>query len=198
MELVRGRRVGLAREDGDPPGTVRVELGWQPAPRRGLLSRRGPGTDLDASALLFAERQLADVVFFHHLASNDGSVRHNGDNHLQTPLGALPERPGHPEEESILVDLERVPAEISQIVFTVNSFTGQTFHDIALLRCRLVDAVAERELARYELPGGGADSGRVMAKLCRDDEAGWAVQAIGEPARGAGFQDILPSIAEYL
>jgi tellurium resistance protein TerZ len=175
--------------DGQLPAVVRVELGWRQAARRGLFARRAPAVDLDAIAVLFAHRQLADVVFFKHLTSNDGSVRHSGDRR---------EPKARETDESIVVDLHRVPEQISQIVFAVNSSTGQTFQRIAGTDCRLVDEATGQELARYRLPGGGANTGQVMAKVFRGGDGGWRLEAIGAPALGHGFQDLLPAIAAHL
>ncbi len=76
--------------------------------------------------------------------SDDGSVRHTGDN-LVGGVGQ------GGDDEAILVDLSRVPVHIDQIVFTVNSFTGQTFQEVQNAFCRLVDETNGQELARYTL-----------------------------------------------
>ena len=168
-------------------------LGWQAAARKGLFgSLRRREIDLDASAVLYdAEGRLADVVFFQHLVSNDGSVRHTGDN-LVGGAGA------GEDDESILVDLTQVPPAIRQIVFTVNSYTGQTFQEVENAHCRLVDESTGRELARYTLSGGGPHTGQVMAKVFRNGDGEWQMLAIGSPARGRTFQDMLPAIAPHL
>ncbi|MGW4567109.1 TerD family protein [Streptomyces sp. NPDC004561] len=192
VNLDKGQRISLKKPDGSALGAVRMGLGWRAAPRKGFLARLA-GTreiDLDASALLFAGGQPADVVFFRHLVSDDGSVRHLGDN-LTGGTGA------GDDDEVILVDLARVPGHVDQIVFTVNSFTGQTFGEVENAFCRLVDERTGQELARYTLSGGGAYTAQIMAKLHRGD-GGWQLQAIGEPAAGRTFQDLLPAIAAHL
>ncbi len=63
--------------------------------------------------------------------------------------------------------------------------------------CRLVDEQTGGELARYTLSGGGAYTAQIMAKLHRGG-SGWQLQAIGEPASGRTFQDLLPAIAAHL
>jgi tellurium resistance protein TerZ len=190
VSLNKGQSVSLQKSGGGALTVVRMGLGWQAASRRGLFGRKARQIDLDASAVMFAERQLADVVFFQHLVSNDGSVRHTGDN--------LTGGAGGEDDESILVDLSRVPENVSQIVFTVNSYTGQTFQEVENAHCRLVDESTGQELARYSLSGGGAHTGQVMAKVQRDAEGGWQMSAIGAPARGRTFQDMLPAITPYL
>lgn len=94
--------------------------------------------------MLFADKQPVDVVFFRHLVSDDGSVRHTGDN-LVGGVGQ------GGDDEAVLVDLQRVPVHIDQIIFTVNSFTGQTFQEVQNAFCRLVDETNGQELARYTL-----------------------------------------------
>jgi tellurium resistance protein TerZ len=191
VSLAKGESVSLTKAAGEAElSVVRMGLGWRAAPRRGLFHRRRD-IDLDASAVLFSVGQLADVVFFKHLTSNDGSVRHTGDNLVG---GAGEEE----DDESILVDLTKVPSAIDQIVFTVNSYTGQTFQEVEQAHCRLVDEVSGRELARYQLSGGGPHTGQVMAKVYRDGSGGWQMAAIGEPAQGRTFQDMLPAITSHL
>ncbi len=97
----------------------------------------------------------------------------------------------------ILVDLGQVPDRVDQIVFTVNSFTGQTFAEVENAFCRLVDETTGQELARYTLSGGGTHTAQIMAKLHRDGGS-WQLKAIGEPAAYRTFQDLLPAVAAHL
>ncbi|WP_019072683.1 TerD family protein [Streptomyces hokutonensis] len=191
VNLGKGQQVSLSKSDGSALTSVRMGLGWQAAPRKGFLAKlTGPREiDLDASALLFAGRESVDVVYFQHLTSNDGSVRHTGDNLVG---GA-----GTGDDETILVDLGRVPVHIDQIVFTVNSFTGQTFAEVQNAFCRLIDETTGQELARYTLSGGGTYTAQIMAKLYRAG-GGWQLKAIGEPAAGRTFQDLLPAVTAHL
>ena len=78
--MTKGQAISLQKNDGGTLTAVRMGLGWQAAPRRGLFGSRTREIDLDASAVLFADKQPVDVVFFRHLVSDDGSVRHTGDN----------------------------------------------------------------------------------------------------------------------
>ncbi|MFE4975751.1 TerD family protein [Kitasatospora sp. NPDC056651] len=190
VNLAKGQKVSLQKGPGSALSVVRMGLGWRAAPKRGLFGSRTRKIDLDASALLYAERTPSDVVFFSHLESNDGSVRHTGDN-LEGGSGAE-------DDEAILVDLVHVPVNITQVVFTVSSYTGQTFAEVQRAHCRLVDETTGLELARYELAGGGPHTGQIMAKVVRDGNGGWEMQAIGAPAKGRTFQDLLPAIEPYL
>jgi tellurium resistance protein TerZ len=191
VNLSKGQQISLSKSDGGALSVVRMGLGWQAAPRKGFLAKlTARQIDLDASAVLFAGKEATDVVFFQHLVSDDGSVRHTGDNLVG---GA-----GHGgDDESILVDLQRLPVHIDQIVFTVNSFTGQTFAEVQNAFCRLVDETNGQELARYTLTGGGTATAQIMAKVYRAG-SGWQMAAIGEPATGRTFKDLMPAISSHL
>jgi tellurium resistance protein TerZ len=190
VSLSKGQGISLEKKGGGTLTAVRMGLGWQAAKRRGLFGMRTRDIDLDASAVLFAGKEPVDVVFFRHLVSDDGSVRHTGDN-LVGGAGQ------GDDDESILVDLERVPERIDQIVFTVNSFTGQTFQEVRHAFVRLVDETTGEELARYTLDGGGQYTAQIMAKVHRSD-GGWRMTALGNAANGRTFQDLMPSILPQL
>ncbi|MFF5441620.1 TerD family protein [Streptomyces achromogenes] len=190
VNLSKGQAISLEKNDGATLTAVRMGLGWQAAKRRGLFGSRTREVDLDASAVLFAGQEPQDVVFFRHLVSDDGSVRHTGDN-LVGGAGQ------GGDDEAILVDLQRVPARIDQIVFTVNSFTGQTFQEVQNAFCRLVDETNGQELARYTLAGGGDYTAQIMAKVHRVG-SGWTMTALGAPADGRTFQDLMPAIRRHL
>lgn len=192
VSLAKGQKLSLEKPGGGQLGLVRMGLGWRAAQRKGFLAKllAAQEIDLDASAVLFAGERPVDVVFFQHLTSNDGSVRHSGDN-LTGGAGDAT------DDESITVDLARVPAEVDQILFTVNSFTGQTFQEVENAFCRLVDAQTGAELARYTLTGGGPYTAQIMAKVQRT-AAGWQMAAIGQPATGRTFQDLMPELVRHL
>ncbi|WP_030660034.1 TerD family protein [Streptomyces rimosus] len=191
VNLDKGQKISLSKSGGGELSVVRMGLGWQAAARKGFLAKlMAREIDLDASAVLFAGQQPVEVVFFQHLISDDGSVRHTGDN-LVGGAGQ------GGDDEVIYVDLQRVPPHIDQIIFTVNSFTGQTFAEVQNAFCRLVDESTGQELARYTLTGGGQYTAQIMAKVRRAG-GGWEMAAIGEPANGRTFQDLMPVITAHL
>ena len=131
---------------------VTMGLGWDPAPGRRNI-------DLDASAIGFdaSGRKLA-IVWFTHLNDFGGALRHGGDN----LTGA-----GEGDDEQIHVDLQRMPAEVASLVFTITSFGGQKFTEVARAFCRLVDASTGQELVRYDLSNAEPHSAVLMAMLRR-------------------------------
>jgi tellurium resistance protein TerZ len=190
VTLSKGQKVSLRKQNGGTLTTVRMGLGWDAVKKRGLFGMRAQSIDLDASALLFdTAGNLVDQVWFRQLTSRDGSVRHTGDNRT----GA-----GDGDDESIQVDLTRVPGEVSTLVFTVNSFTGQDFSQIENAFCRLVDETGNgAEIAKYNLSGSGSHTAQIMAKVSREG-SGWSMTALGIPATGRTFRDLLPTITRAL
>ena len=144
-------------------------LGWDKERTAGFMGTGAPEVDLDASAVAFADGQLADLAFYNNLQTRDGSVVHLGDN--------LTGR-GEGDDEVITVDLSRVHPKIDTVFFMVSSYHGHTFEWIANAYVRLVDD-HDVELARFTLTGGMPQTGMAMAKIFRDGEQ-WKLRAIGE------------------
>jgi len=190
VSLSKGQKVSLTKRDGGTLTRVRMGLGWDAVKKKGLFGGlKSQSIDLDASALLFdAQGNLVDQVWFRQLKSKDGSVRHTGDN----LTGA-----GEGDDESIQVNLTALPHSVTTLVFTVNSFTGQDFSQIENAFCRLVDETSGAEIARYELSGSGRHNAQIMAKVGRDG-TGWSMTALGIPASGRTFRDLLPALAGAL
>ena len=192
VSLQKGQAVRLEKSGGGSLTRVAMGLGWDVRKARGLLGIFGGGgadVDLDASCLTFdTDRRQLDEVWFRKLASDDGSIVHSGDNRT----GA-----GDGDDETISVDLTRLPANVSTLVFTVNSFTGESFDRIENAYCRLIDSTNGKELARYDLTGSGSHTGQVMAKLMRVG-GGWEMKALGERTTGRTFQDMMGAILAAL
>jgi tellurium resistance protein TerZ len=190
VNLSKGQQVSLTKRGGGGLSVVRMGLGWDAVKKRGLFGgSKSQSIDLDASALMFdGAGNLVDAVWFRQLRSKDGSVQHTGDN----LTGA-----GEGDDESVVVDLTRVPPAVTQIVFTVNSFTGQDFSQIENAFCRLVDETTNDELARYELTGSGRHNAQIMAKVSRGG-GGWTMTAIGAIANGRTVQDLVPAVGPHL
>lgn len=192
VSLAKGQTVRLEKSGGGTLTRVAMGLGWdvrKPKGLLGLFSRQGGDIDLDASCLLFdANRKLVDQVWFRQLSSKDGSIVHSGDN----LTGA-----GDGDDETINVDLTRLPASVQVLVFTVNSFRGDAFDRIENAYCRVVDLAGGKELARYDLTGSGSHTGQVMAKLVRGS-GGWDMKALGERTTGSTFHEMMGAITAAL
>lgn len=197
VSLQKGQKISLEKEAGGALTRVNMGLGWDVASSGksggflGGLFGGGGGNDsidLDASVVLFdSNKQPIDVVYFGQLHSRDGSISHSGDNRT----GA-----GDGDDEVISVDLSRVPASVQSLVFTVNSFTGQSFEKVANAYCRIVNAGNNGEVARYNLSAQGSHTAMIMAKVYRHNGE-WKMHAIGETANGRTFNDLMPAIVPH-
>ena len=190
VNMTKGQQVSLTKAGGGTLTKVRMGLGWDATKKRGMFGgMKSQSIDLDASCLLFdGAGNLVDQVWFQQLNSADGSVRHTGDNRT----GA-----GDGDDESVVVDLSRVPSSVKTLVFTVNSFTGQDFSQIENAYCRLIDETNEEEIAKFSLTGSGQHTAQLMAKVTREGQ-GWAMTAIGAAASGRTFRELLPAVAAHL
>jgi tellurium resistance protein TerZ len=191
VNLSKGQRISLEKEAGGKLTKVVMGLGWDAVKTKGFFGFGGKQQeiDLDASCLLFDEnKRLVDTVWFRQLRSQDGSIQHTGDNRT----GA-----GDGDDEQIIVDLSRVPANVKSLIFVVNSFTGQNFSQIENAFCRIVNGANNQEIARFELSCQGGHTAQLMAKVYRHDND-WKMHAIGENAGGRTFHDMEPVIAPHL
>ena len=192
VTLQKGQTVRLEKSGAGALTRIAMGLGWDVRKPGGFFGRllNGDGDiDLDASCLMFdGAGRMLDQVWFRQLASQDGSIIHSGDN----LTGA-----GDGDDETITVDLTRLPAGVQSLIFTVNSFRGDTFDRVANAYCRVVDSSNGRELVRYDLTGSGAHTGQVMARLSRVGGE-WAFTAVGDRTNGRTFHDMRPQIVAAL
>ncbi|MFF7979381.1 TerD family protein [Streptomyces sp. NPDC007901] len=175
VSLVKGGRPLLAQ--------VKMGLGWEPA-------FRGKGIDLDASVIAYGpQRNHIDSCYFGKLSILGGAIKHSGDNLTGEGGG---------DDEVIVVDLGRIPPEVTGLVFTVNSFSGQKFTEVAKAYCRLLDAATGEELARFDLTNAEAQTGVMMAKLVRQFSGEWDMTAMGQFVKARTVRNMVKPGAESL
>ncbi|WP_108482236.1 TerD family protein [Oceaniglobus ichthyenteri] len=187
VSLAKGQTVSLEKNSG--LAKVFMGCGWDPAqPKKkgffgSLLGGGGADDiDLDAAVIIFdADKQAIDLVWFKQLKSNDGSIVHSGDNLTGD---------GDGDDEVIHVDLKALDARAKYLVFTVNSFRGQTFDEVDNAFARLVDASNQNEICRYTLNEKGRHTGVVMASMEKTG-AGWQMTAHGTPTNGRTAQELI-------
>ena len=185
VNLSKGQTVNLTKQGGGSLSQVRMGLGWDVMKKKGMFGgMKEVSVDLDASALLMsADRQVLEIVYYGNLRSKDGSLMHTGDNLTGK---------GDGDDESIMVDLPRVPPAVAHIIFVVNSFSGQNFSQIENATARVVDSAdRDRELVRYELSGSGRHTAIVMARLSRTG-SGWTFTAIGTSGNARTAEQLVP------
>ena len=164
VSLAKRQTVSLTKTGAPPLRRVAMGLGWDPA-------QSSRSIDLDASAIAIGGRgKKVDSVWFMSKSAFRGAIEHSGDNLTGDGAG---------DDETITVDLEKLPADVAAIVFVVNSFQGQKFTEVRSAYCRLLDRDTGAELVRFDLTDSEPRTGVVMCVLCRRGPA-WEMTAIGE------------------
>ncbi|GHF30554.1 TerD family protein [Streptomyces fumanus] len=165
VSLQKNQTVSLVKGGRPVLSTVRMGLGWEPA-------YRGKDIDLDASVIAYGpQRNHIDSCYFGKLQIVGGAIQHSGDNLTGEGGG---------DDEVISVDLGRLPQEVTGLVFTVNSFSGQKFTEVAKAYCRLLDGATGEELVRFDLTSAEPQTGVLMAKLIRQYSGEWEMTALGD------------------
>ncbi|MFD6415367.1 TerD family protein [Streptomyces sp. NPDC060194] len=172
VTLAKGGNVSLSK--AAPNLTqVLVGLGWD------VRTTTGADFDLDASALLLGEsgKVLGDewFVFYNNLKSPDGSVEHTGDNLTGE---------GEGDDESVIINLTQVPANVTRIVFPVSIHDAenrrQSFGQVANAFIRVVNQADGQELARYDLSeDASTETAMIFGEVYRYGGE-WKFRAVGQ------------------
>jgi tellurium resistance protein TerD len=176
ISLSKGGNISLTKSE---PGLKRIMigLGWD------ARSTDGKDFDLDASAFLLTGsgkvRGDHDFIFYNQLKSADGSVEHTGDN----LTGA-----GDGDDESIMVDLMKVPAEVDRIAVAVTihdaEARSQNFGMVSNAFIRVVNAETNNEVTRYDLSeDASVETAMIFGEVYRHG-TDWKFRAVGQGYKG--------------
>ncbi len=176
ISLAKGGNISLSKE---APGLTKimVGLGWD------VRQTDGAAFDLDASAFLLREgdkvRADSDFIFYNQLTSTCQSVRHTGDNLTGE---------GDGDDESIEVDLTKVPADIQKIAIAVTIHEGegrrQNFGMVSNAFVRVVDQATGREITRYDLnEDASVETAMTFGEVYRHN-SDWKFRAVGQGFKG--------------
>ncbi|MGI5199049.1 TerD family protein [Streptomyces sp. CA-288835] len=183
VSLQKNQTVSLVKGGAPLLSQVKMGLGWEPA-------YRGKDIDLDASVIAYGpQRNHIDSCYFGKLQIVNGAIRHSGDNLTGEGGG---------DDEVITVDLGRLPQEVTGLVFTVNSFSGQKFTEVAKAYCRLLDAATGEELVRFDLTNAEAQTGVMMAKLIKQFSGEWDMTAMGDFVKSRTVRGMVKPAAQAL
>ncbi|MEU3462433.1 TerD family protein [Streptomyces sp. NPDC006733] len=165
VSLTKNQSVSLVKGGRPLMSSVRLGLGWEPA-------FGGRSIDLDASVIAYGPtRNHIETCYFGRLSIINGAIQHSGDN----LTGA-----GSGDDETITVHLGGLPPEVTGLVFTVNSYSGQKFNKVAKAYCRLLDGATGEELVRFDLTNGEARTGVLMCKMVKQFSGEWEMTALGD------------------
>jgi len=176
VSLSKGGNVSL---DKEAPGlsAITIGLGWDER------TTTGADFDLDASAFMVKAdgkiREDKDFIFYNNLVSICESVTHTGDNLTGE---------GDGDDESLIVELNKVPTDVDRIVF------GTTIHDAEARRqnfgmvrnafIRILDNRDGHEVAKFDLSEDYSnETAMLMGELYRHS-GNWKFRALGQGYEG--------------
>ena len=176
VSLSKGQNVSLSKTDPSLKHIL-IGLGWD--------ARSSDGQDFDLDASVFMTSESGKVpsddyfVFYNQLKSPCGSVQHTGDNLTGD---------GDGDDESIIVELEKVPANIKSLFITVTIHDAETrrqnFGQVSNAFVRLVNHETGQEVLRFDLSEDySTETAMVFGEVYRHN-GDWKFRAIGQGYTG--------------
>lgn len=184
VNLSKGQRVSLDKN----MQMALVGLGWDTNKYDG-----GADFDLDASAFLVGAngkvRNDNDFIFYGNLQSTDGSVTHTGDNLTGE---------GDGDDEVLIIDFSKVPADIEKIAITVTIYDaqarGQNFGQVSnayvrVARMANANDMVGTEVLKFDLVEEfSIETALVVCEIYKNNGE-WKFNAVG-----AGYQGGLEAL----
>ena len=176
ISLQKGGNISLSKEAPNMTKMV-LGLGWD------VRATDGVAFDLDASAFLLSTagkvRSDADFIFYNQAKSVDGSVEHTGDNRTGD---------GDGDDESIIVDLTRIPSDVEKVAVVVTihdaEARSQSFGQVSSAYVRCVNEANNIEVARYDLSeDASVETAMIFGEIYRHNGE-WKFKAIGQGFKG--------------
>ncbi len=184
VSLSKGQKVSLTKEK---PGVQNfmVGLGWD------VNAFDGAEFDLDASVFMLGANGKCpsdqEFVFYGNQKHPSGSVESMGDNRT----GA-----GDGDDEQILIDLSKVPANIEKIAFTCTineaDARGQNFGQVSNAFIHILDQASGEEVIRYDLSEDFSIETAIVVGELYKHNGEWKFNAIG-----SGFQGGLAALCAH-
>ncbi len=185
VNLTKGQKVDLTK--GNPGlNKLLIGLGWDVN-----KFNTSSAFDLDSTVFLTDDSGKvtadSDFVFFGNLKHASGSVEHLGDNLTGEGAG---------DDEQIIVDLSKVPANITKIDFCVTIYEpevrNQNFGQVANSYIRVANVETNEELLRYDLGEDFSVETTVVVGEIYKHNGEWKFNAIG-----SGFTGGLKALCQH-
>ncbi|MEI7840245.1 MAG: TerD family protein [Methylococcaceae bacterium] len=176
ISLNKGGNLSLSKTDPSLQNML-IGLGWDARPTD------GQDFDLDASAFMLNNdgktRSDADFIFYNQLRSSCGSVEHLGDNLTGK---------GDGDDESLVLQLNQIPADVERVVFavTINDAEArkQNFGQVSNAFIRVVNKDSGAEIARYDLSeDASVETAMIFGEIYRHNGE-WKFKAVGQGYAG--------------
>lgn len=209
ISLSKGQVINLSKmpaidlsKGGHGLHKVLVGLGWDPVDKmasngnggffKKLFGGSGSSTlsmDIDCDAFAFRLRNgkykgSQDLVYYGHLKTDDGSIKHTGDNLTGD---------GDGDDEQIIIDLPNTGCD--EIVIAVTIYQGvdrnQDFGMLQNAFVRIVDMETNTELCQYTLDDKYAGYVSVIFGRLKKENNEWSFVAEGEPVRASSISRVV-------
>ncbi len=176
VNLTKGGNVNLSKEAPTMTKMI-IGLGWD------ARATDGAAFDLDATAFVLSAtgkvRADTDFIFFNNKQNAEGSVLHGGDN--RTGVGAG-------DDESIIIDLTKMPADVDKVAICVTVYDADTrkqnFGQVSKAYIRVVNDANKAEVARYDLSeDASVDTAMTFGEIYRSGTE-WKFKAVGQGFKG--------------
>lgn len=194
IKLQKGQKISLTK---DNPGLSKIAVGlsWDENKGLGGFFKSNGNIDCDATAFLLRNDKLssssgtADEVSFRNGSAQNNCVKHSGDN----LTGA-----GDGDDETINVDLDKVPEDVNKIIFVVNIYQAESRkQDFGMIKnafIRVYNRENNQELCKFNLSDNyKGKTALICGEIYRHNEE-WKFNAIGE---GTNDKSITEMRARY-
>lgn len=176
ISLSKGGNVNLSKEAPSMTKMV-VGLGWD------VRATDGAAFDLDAVGFVLGAngkvRNDNDFIFFNNKQNAEGSVTHGGDNRTGD---------GDGDDETIIIDLSKMPADADKVAVCVVIYDAETrrqnFGQVSRAYVRVVNDAGQQEIARYDLSeDGSTEAAMIFGEVYRHNGE-WKFKAVGQGFKG--------------
>lgn len=184
ITLAKGQKVDLTKGNPGLKNLI-IGLGWD-------LNKYDGGFDfdLDTAAFLVGDNGKVtndlDFVFYNNLKHTSGGVEHLGDNRNGD---------GDGDDEQIMVDITKIPANISRVAFTVTIHDAasrrQNFGQVSNSYIRVLNKENNEELVKYELGEDFSIETAIVVGEIYKHNGEWKFSA-----SGSGFEGGLESLCK--
>ncbi|MEM9338643.1 MAG: TerD family protein [Bacteroidota bacterium] len=174
---------------------VGIGLNWSGIPKSGAFNKMlklCEPVDLDGAVATFKGKDLDEVISYKNILSKNGSMRHSGDDQM----GDLEGNDGL-DNESIVIDLDKVHSKVDSIYIYLRSVRKHDFSDIPHSILRIFEFVPGKKsrqvFAIFNLSRNLDFKGSyamLMGKFERTEDASWTFTALGEPLEETDLREI--------
>jgi len=131
---------------------------------------------------------IIDCAYYNNLKAVR-AITHSGDEVAGKPAGI---------QEMVWVNMMKLPANVSLLVFVVAAYSGGYLRDVANGRLHVLEERESNEVALFEMEQSQANVD-VVAAIFKDPAKCWKLRIIDRPAQqGQHFMDILPVLSQVI